>query len=304
MTFSTRFSIVVPTFNSESTLPNALNSLRRAKEGMDVEVIVVDGVSADATLDVVRKYSDLVTTVISEPDSGIYDAINKGLLKTQGDLICVLGSDDALVDESLPLIAKAWEDARYPEIVAGRALMVSPDGECEYRADEDYDEGALLSGIPFCHNAMFVTPEAYDKVGLYDLTYKICADAQWVHRAIRAGCKCVRIDQPVVRFSLGGTSSREAERIMQETYSVISRNFEGMGVGDAELLFRAIRGWSDGSDVHEVLSRFSSRPDILFSASMAFLGRARRQNIRVQDSKSSVAYSWRNIVRRLFDVFV
>ncbi|WP_341679174.1 glycosyltransferase family 2 protein [Niveibacterium sp. SC-1] len=287
-------TIVIPTYNSAATLRQTLDSIREARE-VEVEVVVIDGASDDRTMEIVDSFGDLVSYASSEPDQGIYDAINKGLARARGDLIGVVGSDDVLVQGSLRTILRTWETSGQPDIVAGRALMVELDGATQYRADEEYGVGALLSGIPFCHNAMFATRQTYLAVGQYDTSYKICADAHWVHRAIRSGRTCTYTEQPIVRFSLGGTSSREAEKIMEETYKVIAANFEGLSVEDAERLFKAVRGWSDGGEVPDVLSRNRHNPDILISASMAFLARSRRNPPPINAKQSA---SWRNLIRR------
>lgn len=263
------FSIIIPTFNSVEKFPAAIESIRRQVRS-DVEVIVIDGMSKDGTVDYARQQTDIVSIVVSEKDKGIYDAINKGVKLANGRLIQVLGSDDILLDGSLDVVKSKWDE--YPvDIIAGQALMVSDDNNKEeLRKDEVYGPGVLLSGIPFCHNAMFATKKTYEGVGYYDLKYSICSDAHWVHRAIRNGYKCLKIDMPIVKFSLAGTSSTDAEKVLSETYDMISKNFKSLTIDEAEVLFRAIRGWSDGSDIPSVLSRHRANADFLYSVSFAF----------------------------------
>lgn len=269
-----RISLLIPTFNSEATLDKALKSIRE-QDFQKVEVILIDGGSTDSTLRIAESSRDLISVVVSEPDNGIYDAINKGIDLASGALVCVLGSDDELLPRALENVFANWVLTK-ADVVSGRALMISEDGSEVLREDEDFGAGSQLSGIPFCHNAMFVTREAYRLVGYYDLRYRICADADWVHRAIRSGCTCSQIEVPVVRFSLGGLSSNNPEDIMRETYEVVASNFPGLSLEDAERLFRAVRGWSDGSDVESVLRRYPHHPDLMIAAVAAFRARARR----------------------------
>ncbi|MDF3863380.1 glycosyltransferase family 2 protein [Pseudomonas denitrificans (nom. rej.)] len=262
---STRFSIVIPTYNSAPTLARTLVSVR--EQGWpDVEVLIIDGASKDQTLEVARSFSGLALKLVSEPDEGIYDAINKGVALATGDLICVIGSDDRLAEGALKAVHEAWAHAG-TDIVAGKALLEAPDGSASLRVDEAYGPGALVSGIPFCHNSMYVTPEAYRKVGQYNLDYKICADAEWVHRSIRAGCTCARVELPLVHFSLSGTSSTNDELIMAETYAVVAGNFPGTSTQDAEILFKAVRRWTDDSQVSAVLRRYPA--DTLLAEAVA-----------------------------------
>jgi len=269
-----RISLVIPTFNSAGTLLQTLESIR-AQAWSEVEVIIVDGASSDATLSIAKQAGDLVSIMVSAPDQGIYDAINKGVSLATGDLIGVIGSDDLLADNALAQVAETWHRAG-TDIVAGHARMIAGDGSETLRVDEDFGVGALLSGIPFCHNAMYVTRTTYGRVGLYDLTYKICADSDWVHRSIRAGCSCARIEKELVLFSLGGASSNQSDLTMAETYRIVAGNFPGLNLDDAEALFRAVRGWSDGSSVESVLRRYVGLPELHIAAAVAFLGRARR----------------------------
>lgn len=252
----TRFSIVVPTYNSELSLLDTLESVF-AQCWPNVEVIVIDGGSKDRTVELANNYAGLEMVVVSEPDKGIYDAINKGIARATGDLICIVGSDDRLADGALSVVHDAWS-ARHTDIVAGGALLKSPDGSVSLRIDEVYGPGALVSGIPFCHNSMFATPAAYRKVGDYSLNYKICADADWVHRSIRNGCTCSQVEQALVYFSLGGTSSTNDDLIMAETYAVIASNFPGLTMEEAEILFKAVRRWTDASRVPAILERHHS----------------------------------------------
>jgi glycosyltransferase involved in cell wall biosynthesis len=253
----THFSIVVPTFNSALTLGGTLESIR-AQGWSKVEVLIIDGVSRDATLDVAKGFPDLDVVIQSEPDKGIYDAINKGIARARGDLVCVIGSDDLLAPGAFHAVDRVWQAAP-TDIVAGRALLVAPDGTSHLREDEAYDIGCLISGIPFCHNSMYVTKAAYARVGAYATNLKICADAEWVHRAIRMECTCARVPEVLIHFSLDGTSSRNDALIMAETYAVVAANFPGLSVADAETLFKAARGWTDSGLVPSVVA---NHPDV------------------------------------------
>lgn len=252
----TKFSIIIPTYNSSKTLLKSLESIRD-QHWLNVEVLIIDGNSKDQTVNLAKSFGGLELIIVSEPDKGIYDAVNKGVALASGDLICVIGADDQLAAGALLTIHNAWS-IQHTDIVAGSALLESSDGVASKRIDEAYGPNALVSGIPFCHNSMYVTPETYRRVGNYNLNYKICADAEWVHRSIRAGCTCLRLNQVLVHFSLSGTSSTNDELIMSETYASIAANFPGLSVEDAEILFKAVRKWTDDSQVSTVLDKHRS----------------------------------------------
>lgn len=255
-----KISIVVPTYNSAATIIDTLESIRD-QQWPNTEVIIIDGASKDRTVELAKSFVGHGLIVVSEPDNGIYDAINKGIACASGDLIGVIGSDDRLVAGAFCAISDTWNDNR-SDIIAGEALLVSQDGTTSKRTDEAYGLGVLISGIPFCHNSMYVTPETYKKIGMYSLNYQICADAEWVHRSVRAGCTCTRIERPLVYFGLGGTSSNNDELIMAETYAVIAANFPGLSINDAEILFKAVRGWTDDTLVAGVLEKHLSNSSL------------------------------------------
>lgn len=251
-----------------------LNSIRRQRFS-GLEVIVVDGGSADNTSDVVSAASDVVTHFVSETDNGIYDAINKGLAQAKGDLTVVLGADDELCDDALNNAYHFWRDGK-TDIVAGRALMIDANGAESYREDEDFGQGALLTGIPFCHNAMFATRRAYDVVGGYDVKYRLAADAHWTHRAIRAGLACTRIDRPLVRYSLLGKSSMLGDLTMEESYRVVSENFPILDLPEIKDLFGDIRGWTQTGSVERILRKYPDAIELHVAIALAFQQRARR----------------------------
>ncbi len=273
-----KISVIIPTFNAASTLPVALHSLR-AQAFAPYDLIIVDGASKDATLDIATAAHDVVTNIVSEPDRGIYDAMNKGCARARGDLIVVIGADDCLTPVAFEQVAIAWRTRR-TDIYAGRAVMISKDGSVTLRDDEEFSEAALVSGIPFNHNAMFATPGAYAKVGPYDLDFRLGADAHWVHRAIKSGLSCTRINAPLVRFGLDGASSAAGEEIFEESARIIRANFPYLRPTEAEMMLRAARGWLPAREAEAVVSRYAQYPDFVAAAKAALLSRRERGTSR------------------------
>jgi len=268
------FSVVIPTFNSAAVLQGAFDSIANQRYDR-IEVLVIDGKSSDGTLDIASARDDLHISIRSEADQGIYDAINKGVADARGDLVVVLGSDDRFLPNALDNVAAAWRSGE-AQLIAGGALLMAADGSHSPRADEEFGPAALVSGIPFSHNAMFASAELYRQIGPYDLRYRICADAHWVHRAIRARTPFKRLRGALVEFGYGGKSTVSDELIMRESYAVICENFPSLDPDEAEHLLRAVRGWNDAERVEDILARHRHDTDLVMSAALAFLGRARR----------------------------
>lgn len=259
------FSVVIPTFNSEAVVSSALASVRQ-QSGVRAQVIVIDGASKDRTCDIVRaaELPDLV--LVSERDNGIYDAINKGVALAQGRLVGVLGSDDTYTENALHAALSAHQQSG-AGIVAGRTRIGGTP-----RADEPYGINALISGIPFGHNAMFATRQTYALVGNYDTHYKICADADWVHRAIRKGVDCTLVDTPFVEFGTGGESSVQSERIMDETYAIIASNFPGLSTDEAKRLLYAARKWAPATSIADIMARHAGNTALVSAIDAALPG--------------------------------
>jgi len=255
-------TVIVPTFNSEGGIAKCLESILLQKN-VNAEIIIVDGVSEDNTLDVVQRFMRPNIFVVSEDDRGIYDAINKGIAMARGGMIGVLGSDDAYAPETLSIVKKYFnEDVG---IIAG---LTEVNGKI--REDEPYGEAALISGIPFGHNAMFASRKTYKKVGLYDLSYRICGDAQWVHRAIKAGVGCLKINEVFVYFGDAGVSSTSPEEIMAESYRAIQENFPFLSIEEARYLLYAYRKWGGHEKIHDLFGRYKKHDNFIKSLSEAF----------------------------------
>lgn len=235
-------SLVIPSSNSLDSLRDLLDHLD-GQAGAAPQILIIDGRSSDGTIPFLQALRREHTQWTSAPDDGIYDAINKGIAMATGDLVAVIGCDDRLPDASTLSTVASMAAAHPADLYAGGALLLHPDGRQERRADEPFGIGALASGIPFCHNALYVRRDAYTRVGPYDTSYRICADAHWVHRAIRAQLSCFRIDQALVHFGMDGTSSINPDTVLAESYRTIMANFPGLDPSSARAVLEAARGW-------------------------------------------------------------
>lgn len=162
-----KLSIIIPTYNSAIVIKRALESII-SQTFRDWEVLVMDGVSKDNTLEIARSYNDERINVYSEPDNGIYDAMNKGIKKANGEFLYFLGSDDYLLKN----------DVLEQMLVDSDGLdMIYGDVEAVHLSAEHYGEWSFDTLLyNRCHQAIFYRSTAFKKVGLYPLCYPICAD--------------------------------------------------------------------------------------------------------------------------------
>lgn len=206
-----KISLITVAYNSSATIRATFESVK-AQEYPGLEYIVVDGGSTDETLDVVSEYSGLVTEVVSEPDRGIYDAMNKGVMRATGDVVGILNSDDFyLHPDVLREVAAAFLAEPCLDVVLGDVDFVADDDLTHpirtYRA-AGFRPWMFRLGFMPPHPAVFVRKSAYERVGLYKLGYKIAADFDFLVRLLLLDGARYRItNKHWVRMRTGGAST-------------------------------------------------------------------------------------------------
>jgi len=185
------------------------------------EYIVIDGGSTDGTLDIIRKHGDSIDSWVSEPDRGLYDAMNKGIRRARGDWIHLLNADDRYVDRfTLEAVAERLADP-------GRFYyfsMIQKRGRVEKIYRWKYRKWQLWYSAYLPHPTMFVSREAYRSIGGYDTRFPIAADHDMILRLIGGGVRPVFVDRPVTSMRIGGRSSLDYHRTFQEFRDVTVKN--------------------------------------------------------------------------------
>lgn len=208
-------SIITPVYNGGNTILETIESIR-SQQGVDIEYIVVDGMSKDETVDIVSANRDVVDRYIREPDSGIYDAMNKGISRSVGDVVGIINADDKLVPDVLSTVALAFENSDV-DFVYGNVDIISTQGNVvgSIEANERWVKGEIsLLGddwrfiTPFPHPALFVRRQIYERLGMFDTRYKLCADHDFMARLIANGCLGEHIRMSLAQFRLGGASGQ------------------------------------------------------------------------------------------------
>lgn len=198
-------------YNSSATIGTTLDSVQ-AQGYPELEYIVVDGGSTDATLDVVRRYNGLVTQLISEPDRGIYDAMNKGVQRATGEVVGILNSDDFYRHSRvLQEVAEAFAADPALDVLMGDVDFVSDEDLQRpiriYRAT-GFRPWMFRLGFMPPHPAIFIRKTAYQRVGLYKLGYKIAADFDFLVRLLLLdGARYKTTGSHWVRMRTGGAST-------------------------------------------------------------------------------------------------
>lgn len=202
-------SIITVVYNGSSTISDCLNSVR--SQTYPCEHIIIDGGSTDSTLAVVGSFPH-VTRVISEPDMGIYDAMNKGIALATGDIIGILNSDDfyagpQVFEKVTALLQQSRADTLFADLV-----YVRPDNLnkiVRYYSGADFTSDKFAWGWMPPHPTFFVRRELYEKFGLFKTDYKIAADYEFTARLlVRHKVQYVYLPEVIVRMRTGGASTR------------------------------------------------------------------------------------------------
>lgn len=184
-----KISIITVCFNSQDTIRDTIESVL-AQSYPDIEYIIVDGASSDNTLSIIQEYQDQIGKVVSEPDKGIYDAMNKGIAQSTGDFVGVLNSDDFFPhNEVISEVAEVYQKNPHADIVLGGVEFVRAGNLRKvvrrYLAT-GFKPWKLRFGIMPPHPGAYIRREVYAKVGPYKLDYKIGADYDFFVRALLA----------------------------------------------------------------------------------------------------------------------
>ncbi|MRR05885.1 MAG: glycosyltransferase [Deltaproteobacteria bacterium] len=202
-------SVVTATYNSAGFIADCMKSVM--SQSISVEHIIIDGASTDDTLKIVRQISDSAL-IYSEPDRGIYDAMNKGILHAKGDVLGILNSDDFYVGPSvlkkvISLFQMSGADAVFADLVYVRPYNV--DQVVRYYSGAGFSPDRFAWGWMPPHPTFFVRREVYEKYGLFDTHYKIAADYELAVRFLaRYGIKYAYLPDVIVKMRTGGISTR------------------------------------------------------------------------------------------------
>lgn len=206
-----KISIITITYNSAATVEDTIKSVVM-QDYPDVEYIIIDGKSKDSTLQIVEKYKDKISKIISEKDKGLYDALNKGIKHATGDIIGMLHSDDLYTHpQVLSNILKTFQDHPDAEGVYADLIFVNRnDTDKVIRTWEsgNYQEGDFLNGWMPPHPTFFVKKTTYEKYGGFNTSLKLSADYELMLRLIHKNqIKLAYLNEVIVKMRMGGVSN-------------------------------------------------------------------------------------------------
>ncbi len=216
-----RISIITATYNSASTIAETIQSVL-SQTYEEIEYIVVDGLSKDTTIDIVRSYESRFQgrmQWVSEKDCGMYDAMNKGIRMATGDVIGILNSDDFFTsDDIIARMATAFEDSAIDAVYGDIHFIRNgePDKCVRYYSSKRFSPGWLRFGFMPAHPSFYARREVFERAGLYKIDYKIGSDYEMM---VRLFCKhkihAKYMPMDFVTMRLGGLSTRSVGSRLQ-----------------------------------------------------------------------------------------
>ncbi len=241
-----KISVITVAYNAAATLPDTLRSVA-AQDWPNVEHILIDGGSRDATHAVVAEHGSHLAHFVSEPDKGLYDAMNKGIALATGDVIGLLNADDVYCDTtSLSKVAAAFAAKPGVDAVLGDVAFFRPGAPD--KIVRRYDSGhfrpdRIAYGWMPAHPGMYLTRDAYARAGAYRTDFRIASDFEMVARVFgRMGMSYAYLPEILVMMQLGGISTAGVSarwRLSRETVRACRDN--GIDTNLAKVLTKYIR---------------------------------------------------------------
>lgn len=236
-----KISIITVTYQSEGTLGTAIESVL-GQTYANIEYIIVDGASKDNTADLVKSYGNGIAQFVSEPDHGIYNAMNKGLGMATGDVIGFLHADDILASpHTIEEIAQTFEKSEIGAVYGDLEYIDKSNTQkvIRYWKSQAFELPLLRKGWMPPHPTLYIKKEWIDKTGQFNEKYRIAADYDYILRLFKSPSLIVAyIPHTIVKMRVGGASNQSLRNIYlksKEDYLALRRNKIG---GWVTLLFK------------------------------------------------------------------
>ncbi len=235
------FSIITVTYNAEKTIVPTLKSVRE-QTCTDYEHLIIDGASGDNTLSVIEDFRTPALRLTSEPDKGLYDAMNKGIKTAQGCYLIFLNAGDSFYEpDILTLLKQKIESDNFPDIIYGETALCDNAGNFigmrRLKAPEELTWKSFRNGMLVCHQAFIakrvIAPQ-------YDLSYRFSADFDWCIRCMKQAKTIYNSHITIIRYLSEGLTTQNHKASLKERYRIMCRYYGRVTVSAMHLWF-AIR---------------------------------------------------------------
>jgi glycosyltransferase involved in cell wall biosynthesis len=218
-----KLSVVTIVYNNvkdiERTMLSVLNQTYK-----NIEYIIIDGASTDGTKDIIYNYKSRLAQFISEPDQGIYDAMNKGLSLATGDYILFMNSGDEIYAPET--VQEVFETAASADIYYGETEMFNEEwkslGQRRHCAPEDFNWKSFRYGMSISHQAIYVKLNIVEP---FDLQYKYSADIDWIIKAAKRASSIVNTHSYLAKYLVGGVSKKKHLASLKERFNIFTKYY-------------------------------------------------------------------------------
>jgi hypothetical protein len=216
-------SVITVVFNSENLLEKTILSIKNQTYD-NIELIIVDGNSTDRTKEIIKKYDESIDYWISEPDNGLYDAMNKGIAFAKGNYLWFLNSGDLIYSNNT--VEEFFLNFSDADIYYGETMMIDVNGNNigmrRLKTPPDLTWKSLKRGMVICHQAIIVKRAI---APAYNLSYKFSADFDWVLNALKKSLNIINTKQIVARYLQEGLSRKNIRSSLKERFNIMARNY-------------------------------------------------------------------------------
>lgn len=226
---SMKISIVTVVFNNANTIKDAINSVLN-QTYQDIEYIIIDGKSTDGTIEIIQSYGSKISKFVSEPDKGIYDAMNKGLKLATGDVVGILNSDDFyILNDVIEKVVKVFEEQQVESMFADLVYVKAEDIDkvVRYYDSSYFSLDKFAYGWMPAHPTFFIKREVYERYGYFKIDYKIAADYELLVRFLaKNGVSYYYLREPIIKMRIGGVSTRNLKSNFILNQEILKACFE------------------------------------------------------------------------------
>ena len=217
-------SVITITYNAECSLEATIKNV--VSQSFPVEYIIIDGGSNDGTIEIINKYNK-IHHFISEPDKGLYDAMNKGLRAATGDYVWFLNAGDTFKNENtVAEIVRTIEKNRMPDIIYGETDLIDENGnvfaERRLKAPEHLTWKSFKMGMLVCHQAFIVKRDIAPE---YDLQYHFSADFDWCIRCMKKAKTIINAKMRLVNYQYEGATTANRKASLKERYRIMCKYY-------------------------------------------------------------------------------
>ncbi len=236
-----KISIITVVWNNKDTIKCAIDSVLN-QTYKKIEYIIVDGASTDGTIDIIKSYGNKISRFISEPDDGLYDAMNKGIKVATGNIIGILNSDDFYIDNNvIKKVANIFKEKGVDSMFAD-LVYVKPnnlDKVVRYYDSSKFLPNKFQYALYPAHPTFFVKKEIYDKYGIFKTNYKIAADFDLMARFLYTNrISYYYLNEAIIKMRLGGVSSSFSSVWINSLEQLRVCNENGIKTNICKILFK------------------------------------------------------------------